>query len=106
MRSSIGRALVSKTKGCKFESYRMCQFNKMGKLLIRLNQQLKTENKKEAEDCLKIYNELKRMTGYVWQREWDTFVNTTFIGTYPNAKHVFTPSGIGYIFLKGLTNHE
>ncbi|MGK2864674.1 MAG: hypothetical protein ACSLE0_22280 [Chitinophagaceae bacterium] len=39
----------------------------MGKLMIRLQKQLKTEYKKDAEDCIEIYNKLKEINdGHVW----------------------------------------
>lgn len=37
----------------------------MGKLLNDLNRQLNSEYKKEAEDCLLIYNTLIETTGHV-----------------------------------------
>ena len=75
----------------------------MGKLLDRLEKQLKTENKQDAEDCLKIYNKLKEMdNGRVWESKWTTLVSVKFVGTYPDNERRFKPTSIGYIFLKGI----
>jgi len=38
----------------------------MGKLLDNLNKQLNSEYKKEAEECLLIYNKMEEITGHVW----------------------------------------
>lgn len=73
----------------------------MGKLFDRLQLQLKTEYKKDAEDCLKIYNNLKEATGHVWESNWNPLVITIFEGW--NKKR-FKPTNIGYTFLKGLNN--
>jgi hypothetical protein len=72
----------------------------MGKLLNRLEKQLKTEFKQDAEDCLKIYNYLKETTGHIWQSQWTLLVTTIFKG-YPSDERRFKPTAIGYIFLKG-----
>jgi len=73
----------------------------MGKLMDRLQKQLKTEYKKDAEDCLKIYNHLKDTTGGVWESNWKPLVDTIFKG-FPSDERRFKPTSIGYIFLKGL----
>ena len=53
----------------------------MGKLLDRLNKQLKTEHKEDAENCLIIYNKLKEMHGgHVWSSNWTPLVDTIFKG--------------------------
>lgn len=75
----------------------------MGKLLDRLNQQLKTEHKQDAEDCLKIYNYLKETTGGVWESKWSLLVTTIFKG-FPSDERRFKVTNIGSIFLKGLEN--
>ena len=68
----------------------------------RLQKQLQTEYKQDAEDCLKIYNHLQETTGAVWNSNWTPLVDTIFKG-YPSDKRRFKPTNIGYIFLKGLT---
>lgn len=74
----------------------------MGKLLDRLNKQLKTDYKKDAENCLKIYNKLKEMDkGYVWSSKWNFLTDTIFKG-FPSDERRFKPNEIGYIFLKGI----
>lgn len=73
----------------------------MGKLLISLEKQLKTEHKKDAEDCLVIYNTLMDRTGHVWESNWNRLVSVTFSGGYP-GKRTYKPTSIGEIFLKGL----
>lgn len=72
----------------------------MGKLLDRLNKQLTTEFKEDAEDCLKIYNTLKEITGHVWASQWNPLVNITISGCYPNNIHTYKPSFIGKTFIK------
>jgi len=77
----------------------------MGKLYDRLQKQLKTEYKEDAEDCIKIYNKLMEMdNGHVWESQWQPLVNTIFKG-YPSDERRFKPTTIGYIFLKGLETH-
>lgn len=73
----------------------------MGKLLERLNKQLETEYKQDAEDCLKIYNYLIETTGHCWNSEWSPLVQTIFKG-FPSDERRFKPTNIGYIFLNGL----
>jgi hypothetical protein len=76
----------------------------MGKLYDRLQKQLKTEYKKDAEDCLIIYNKLKEMhNGSVWDSNWTPLVDTVFKG-FPSDERRFKPTGIGKIFLNGLNN--
>lgn len=75
----------------------------MGKLLIRLEKQLKTEHKEDAMKCLKIYNKLKDMhSGHVWESNWNPLVSTEFIGGYPDYKRKYRPTQMGEIFLKGI----
>lgn len=73
----------------------------MGKLLDSLNRQLKTDHKKDAEDCIKIYDKLKEQSnGHVWSSEWNVLTNASFEGVYPNYRRIYKPSNIGYAFLK------
>lgn len=78
----------------------------MGKLLISLEKQLKTEHKQDAEDCLKIYNHLLETTDRVWESQWNSLVSTDFKGNYPNSIRVSKPSNIGKTFLKGLKDEK
>jgi hypothetical protein len=73
----------------------------MGKLLDRLQKQLNTEYKQDAEDCLKIYNHLKEITGGVWESQWNPLVSTIF-KAFPSDQRRFKPTATGLIFLKGL----
>lgn len=74
----------------------------MGKLMDRLQKQLKTEYKQDAEDCLIIYDKLKEMTkGHVWESQWNPLVNTICEG-WSNRR--FEPTAIGRTFLQGLKN--
>ena len=52
----------------------------MGKLYNYLQKQLESEeHKKDAEDCLKIYEKLKEMNnGSVWSSQWNPLVTVTF----------------------------
>lgn len=75
----------------------------MGKLLVKLKEQLKSECKQDAEDCLKIYDKLKESTGHVWESDWRPLVTTIF-KSFSSDKRRFKPTPIGYIFLKGLNN--
>ncbi len=78
----------------------------MGKLLDSLKDQLKSDLKKDAEDCFKIYNYLKENTGGVWESDWTKLVQTIFPEKFPSNKKVFKPTEIGRIFLKGLNQSE
>ena len=75
----------------------------MGKLYDRLQKQLKSEEyKKDAEDCLKIYEKLKEMNNdSVWSLQWQQLVDTHFKG-FPSDDRRYKPSKMGYVFLKGI----
>lgn len=78
----------------------------MGKLYDNLQKQLKIEKyKKDAEDCLKIYDKLKEInSGSVWLTQWGVLTTISgWIGdNYPNRSIAYKPTQIGYIFLKGI----
>lgn len=67
----------------------------------RLQKQLNTEYRQDAEDCLKIYHHLRETTGHVWENDWRPLVQTTFKG-FPSDERRFKLTAIGQIFLKGL----
>jgi len=68
----------------------------------RLQKQLKTDHKKEAEDCLQIYNYLKESNdGHVWESQWNSLVDVYFKDFISHERR-YKPNRIGYIFLKGL----
>lgn len=80
----------------------------MGKLYDRLQKQLKSdEYKKDAEDCLKIYEKIKEMNdGRVWESSWNPLTTVKFVGTYPNSERIYKPSQEGYVFLKGIEENS
>lgn len=71
-----------------------------------LQKQLKSEDakiKKDAEDCIKIYEKLKEMNnGSVWDTQWREMTKVSFVGNYPNTDKIYKPSEIGFVFLKGI----
>lgn len=83
-------------------------FSNMGKLYDRLQKQLKSEEyKKDAEDCLKIYDKLKEMNnGSVRESLWNPLTAVKFVGTYPNSERIYKPSQEGYVFLKGIEENK
>lgn len=84
----------------------------MSKLYDALHNQLKTEHKKEAEDCIKIYNVLKAISRekygeeHVWSSDWNVLTTTMFVGSYPNVRKMYKPSHIGKVFLIGILFDE
>lgn len=77
----------------------------MGKLIDRLNQQLEQpEYKKDAEDCIKIYNWIRETDpeGRVWESNWNPMVKVSWIGEYPNCLRIYRLSFIGQTLLKGI----
>jgi hypothetical protein len=74
----------------------------MGKLRDRLEKQLLTEYKQDAEDCIKIYDKLKEIEiGHVWQSGWNLLTDVIFKG-FPSDERRYKPSSTGIIFLNGL----
>jgi hypothetical protein len=78
----------------------------MGKLYDSLQRQLKTEDKHDAEKCLKLYNYLKDTTGSVWESNWNPLTTVRFEGIYPNSTRIYKPSSIGETLLKGINETE
>lgn len=81
----------------------------MGKLYDNLQRQLKSEKyKKDAEDCLKIYEKLKEMNeGSVWSSQWGLLTTISgWMGEKPNTTMAYMPSQIGYVFLRGIEKKE
>ena len=76
----------------------------MGKTMNYLQKQLKDpETKKDAEDCIKIFENIKEKTGHVWASDFNPLCRVVgYVGQYPNSRMVYKPTSIGYIFLKGL----
>ena len=76
----------------------------MSKLTDKLNKQLKTEHKKDAEDCLKIAEKLKEIDdNRIWSNKWSILVDTIYKG-FPHDERRYKPTTIGRIFLKGIEN--
>lgn len=77
----------------------------MGKLMNYLQKQLKSEDaklKKDAEDCIKIYEKLKEMNnGSVWSSQWQQLATPKF-KSFPSDDRTYSPTAIGYVFLKGI----
>jgi hypothetical protein len=80
----------------------------MGKLMDRLTQQLKRpENKKDAEECIEIYNWLKSTDkdGYVWSSRWSPLVNIEWISTGKSSyqsEAIYSLNTTGCTLLKGI----
>lgn len=77
----------------------------MGKLMDRLQKQLQNpDTKKDAEDCIKIYNYIKNTDskGRVWDSRWTPLVDVKWVGTYPNSEPIYKPNRTGYTLLKGI----
>jgi hypothetical protein len=73
----------------------------MGKLLERLKNQLSTDSRQDAEDCLKIYNGLIKVTGSVMESKWNILTDVRFKG-WPSDERTYSPSKVGLVFLRGL----
>lgn len=76
----------------------------MGKLYDKLQKQLGTEFKKDAEDCLKIYEKLKELNnGSVWSSDWNQLTTIAgFLGDKFPKTMMYKPSKLGYELLKGI----
>lgn len=75
----------------------------MGKLYDRLQEQLTTEYKKDAEDCLKIYEHLKKIDdGHVWSSKWNLLTRTTFKG-FPSDDRRYELTQLGRDVLNGIS---
>jgi hypothetical protein len=74
----------------------------MGKLMDNLKKQLKTEYKKEAQDCIKIYYFLKEVTGSVWESNWDSLTRMK----WENNERVYSPNEIGKVLLTGIESNK
>ena len=81
----------------------------MGKLMNYLQKQLKSEDaklKKDAEDCIKIYEKLKEISnGSVWSSNWNQLIQYKFKGLLSDER-IYYPTKIGYIFLKGIEDKK
>lgn len=69
-----------------------------------LKKQLKNpEHKKDAEDCIKIYNWIKDTDpdGRVWSSRWNSLVDTKFKG-FPSSDRTHHPNITGRTLLIAL----
>lgn len=76
----------------------------MGKLTERLQKQLLIpEYKKDAEECIEIYNWIKSTDrdGRVWSSVWEPLVDVTFKG-FPSDNRTYKLNITGRTLLKGV----
>ena len=76
----------------------------MGKLTNRLEQQLKrVDHKKDAEECIEIYNWIKNTDKYerVCSSRWEPLTNVRFKG-YPSDERNYSLNITGKTLLKGI----
>jgi hypothetical protein len=74
----------------------------MGQLIDRLNKQLEEpEHRKDAEQCIEIYNWLKSIDGKVWSSKWEPLVEVRFKG-FPSHERTYKLNVIGRTLLKGI----
>jgi len=75
----------------------------MKKLIGELQEQLKTEYKKDAEDCLLVCDALKdTLSGNVKNESWDKFITTISKKSSTNDKR-YKPTIMGYTVLDVIT---
>ena len=75
----------------------------MSELKDRLLKQLETDYSEDARDCLKIYETIKKLNGgSIPSDQWMVLSRVQHLGTLIDPMRVYSPSEIGYIFLKGL----
>lgn len=75
----------------------------MSELKDRLLKQLETDYSEDARNCLKIYETIKKLNGgSIPSDQWMVLSRVQHLGTHIDPMRVYSPSEIGYIFLKGL----
>lgn len=75
----------------------------MSELKDRLLKQLETDYSEDARGCLKIYEAIKKLNGgSIPSDQWMVLSRVQYLGTHTDSMRVYSPSEIGYIFLKGL----
>lgn len=75
----------------------------MSEFKDRLLKQLETDYSEDARDCLKIYETIKKLNGgSIPSDQWMVLSRVQYLGTHTDSMRVYSPSEIGYIFLKGL----
>jgi len=68
-----------------------------------LEKQLKTENKKDAEECIEFYKHLKSTDkdGRVWSSRWEPFTELIFNG-YGSRNKIYRLNNTGKTFMAGV----
>lgn len=75
----------------------------MSELKDRLLKQLETDYSEDARGCLKIYEAIKELNeGSIPSDQWMVLCRVQHLGTHIDPMRVYSPSKIGYVFLKGL----
>ena len=75
----------------------------MSELKDRLLKQLEIDYSEDARDCLKIYEAIKELNkGSIPSDQWMVLCRVQHLGTHIDPMRVYSPSKIGYVFLKGL----
>lgn len=75
----------------------------MSELKDRLLKQLETDYSEDARNCLKIYEAIKELNeGSIPSDQWMVLSRVQHLGTHIDPMRVYSPSKIGYVFLKGL----
>lgn len=79
----------------------------MSELKDRLLKQLETDYSEDARDCLKIYEAVKKLNGgSIPSDQWMVLSRVQHLGTHIDSMRVYSPSKIGYVFLKGLERND
>lgn len=77
----------------------------MGNLMNTLQSQLKTEQKKDAEECIQLYNYLFEFNnGKVWSSQWQSLVIVKFV--YQSNERYYKLNHLGKLVLKGLNDEK
>ena len=79
----------------------------MSEFKDRLLKQLETDYSENARDCLKIYEAIEKLNGgSVPSDQWMVLSRVQHLGTHIDPMRVYSPSKIGYVFLKGLERND
>ena len=79
----------------------------MSELKDRLLKQLETDYSEDARNCLKIYEAVKKLNGgSIPSDQWMVLSRVQHLGTHIDSMRVYSPSKIGYVFLKGLERND
>lgn len=79
----------------------------MSELKDRLLKQLEKDYLEDAKDCIRIYEALKELNrGSVPSDQWMVLSRVQHLGTHIDSMRVYSPSKMGYVFLKGLERND